>query len=296
MFPAHVFAVLCQFWLAQSSPVAVSLYSSVDEIRPGEPILFKASAVNRLNTALRFSPPLSTWRYNLRYECKPPNESRYFRITMPALGAPASGHSPRWDVDARHVSYDYIFGHKYQAKVSINKEEGKTKLIVFASPGSWEIRAVVIAEGKPYYSVPVRVKVRCNTTDTEDDALKACYERLIFRMSLPTTRLDAKDFALFTKHVSAFNTSQVNIPMRRILLLYDIVHAGDLDERTESLSRLGAFQKKCTPLEQEYAELLLGVAYVQAKDFRSAQSVLKNSKDEWSMLKSHIVRELKEKE
>src|SRR5207253_7245752 len=75
----------------------------------GDPVLLKVEAVNRSNTARIFTPPLSTIRWNLQFECQPPGESEYRRIGRPLLSEPPRGNSAGWETEARHVSYDYLF-------------------------------------------------------------------------------------------------------------------------------------------------------------------------------------------
>jgi hypothetical protein len=288
MLPVHCIAVaLWHLEPLAGLPVLVTLRADVTEVRPGDPVLLKVEAVNRSNTALRFSPPLHTLRLNLMYECKPPGDPEYYRIDLSA-GEPRRAQSPRgFEVGAKHVSYDYLI----RRRIFVPTPPGRVirERYILSTEGDWEIRASVGANDTRYYSAPLRVRVTGGHPKPVADALVACAEPLTYLLRLPTLLPEDADVALFAKHLPALADTPAAVPLRRAILLNDVVKAATPETRKEAVARLKEFRDKCSPIQQEYTDLLLGVAYVKCKEFDAARVLIRDI-PESSSLSIYIAR------
>jgi hypothetical protein len=256
----------------------VTLRADATEMRPGDPVLLKVEAVNRSNTALRFSPPLDAGGWNLQIECKPPGEEDFIRVRTQLLSEPRRTQSPRgFEVGAKHISYAYLFRHRLLARIP---PPGKGSVIrerlVFSTEGDWEIRAVVVADNTRHLSPAIRIRVRGSHPKPAADALNACAEQLGYRLRLPTILPEDADVALFAKHLPALADTPAAVPLRRAVLLNDVVKAANPEARKQAVGRLKEFRDKCSPLEGEYTNLLLGVAYVKCKEFDAARALIRD--------------------
>jgi hypothetical protein len=163
------------------------------------------------------------------------------------------------------------------------------RLRVLSTEGDWEIRARVSANNTRYYSAPVRIRVRGNHPKPAADALDACAERLGFHLRLTTILPEDADVALFAKHLPALTDTPAAVPLRRAILLNDVVKAATPEARKEAIARLKAFRDTCSPLEREYTNLLLGVAYVKCKELDAARALVRDI-PESSKLSRYIER------
>lgn len=290
--PTHyLVAALWQLWVLDLAPVAVTLRADANMVQVGVPLLLKVEAFNRSSTTIPGSHSLRSISGNVQFECRPPGESGYKKVHMFRLGK-LRQHPEGWAAGLLHVSYDCLFGQQlWYDRYTLHPPPGFVPRRVFDAEGVWEVRAIVVSGRVVYRSAPVRIKVLGSRTKATADALDACAKSLDRGFSIPTGRPNAEDIALFTKYLPSLADTPAARPLRRYILLNEVATAPTAEARKAAVARVQEFRKKCPPLEQEYTDLLLGVAFVKAKDIAAARAVLRSSKDEISDIKQYLIRE-----
>lgn len=259
--------------------VEVLLRAEATELRVGEPVLLKVEATNKAKIPLPLAPPLDTRMWNLFFECKPPGDSEYFRLNFPRPSDRSPARALLWPADVKHVSYNYLFRQQvWHGPFTRNPPGNKPRRYALMAEGDWEVRAAVVSGETVYRSEPVTIKVRGTLPKPAAEALDACAESLDRVMSLPTLGPREDAVAEFEKHLDALAGTAAELPVRRAILLAAVVTAKP-EDRPAAVEKLKAFREKCSQVQKEYTDLLLGAAYVRAGDLDAARTMLKDLPD-----------------
>jgi hypothetical protein len=248
----------------QPAPVVVTVHPETKQIAGGDPLLLKVVIANRSRAALPFNPPLSTRSGNLWLEVRALGQQEFTRLPLTTNSPPDRPTDRAFEAAAEFVSYERLFRYRVRDKL----------VPVFSAEGGWVIRASVLVGRRYYQSDPVEVKVVRPPVGSER-ALAACEAELHHRLSHPTVLPEREDLATLEASLPLLADTNAGSAIRRLVKLGGVYLSRSVEDRRTGESEWADLRAKASPVQQEYMDLLLAIAYLKCKDYPSVRKQLK---------------------